>query len=425
MKEDDKYTCPICDWRVKIPRDAARPKLEELQDWQAEILGLPFQPDEEECLNRIIHTAQAFRDFVRPYINPLMTTQEEVPTQRFYLRKIEGAEILLAWETNFFRQELHRWAPVASMPPPVLEHSHSTRKPRPTKQQKLMAQLGIDNPENLPQSLRTKHHTSYSRKSSASHSRATPALQATPLTLASNSAASGGGGGGSGGAGLGSNHHSFVREHHHHPPPFSYEGNFSLHSPPGGGGGGGGGHVSPHFPVNDFISSHDERGPPPPPTLDVTLGGSTLDPALFNGSALRREGSDHAGTSDTNAYGGAQGADDGDGGGGDVGEGNNSSANVDSIFADLINHDDAEAGETSQVEDDGGMIMTTTTMTTTATTATTTATGTAAGVEVGVGTETSTAASKDSRVEAMVEVERSDDEDQKVELEIDLYMPSD
>ncbi|KAF2841241.1 PLU-1-domain-containing protein [Patellaria atrata CBS 101060] len=158
VKEDDKYTCPICDYRVKIPRDAARPKLEDLQLWQDEIPGLPFQPEEEETLSNIIDHAQTFRDFMKTVIkdDPLLSTPDDLTTQRFYLRKIEGADILLAFETNFFRQELHKWAPVAPEPPPKLEVSLSTRKPRPTKVQKLMAQLGVQNPEDLPPHLRTK-----------------------------------------------------------------------------------------------------------------------------------------------------------------------------------------------------------------------------------------------------------------------------
>ncbi len=108
---------------------------------------------------------------MRPYINPVVTTPEEVTTQRFYLRKIEGAEVLLADETNFFRQELHKWAPVAPEPPPVLENSFSTRKPRPTKQQKIMTQLGIEDPEALPPHLRTRPHSfAKTRKSSDTHS---------------------------------------------------------------------------------------------------------------------------------------------------------------------------------------------------------------------------------------------------------------
>ncbi|OJD14954.1 hypothetical protein AJ78_04737 [Emergomyces pasteurianus Ep9510] len=187
VKEFDSYTCPICDWRVKIPRDAARPKLEELLDWQAEIPDLPFQPEEEQILESIIDQATSFRDFVRPLVNSAACmTAEEVPTQIFYLRKMEGAEVLLAFETNYFRQEIHKWSPVAPEPPPILEVSLSTRKPRPTKQQKMMAQLGVEKPEDLPLHLRTKQHTfSSKRKSTDSHSSGRPQLLQPAPTLRS------------------------------------------------------------------------------------------------------------------------------------------------------------------------------------------------------------------------------------------------
>ncbi|KAK6339375.1 hypothetical protein TWF718_008795 [Orbilia javanica] len=159
VKEEDKYTCPICDHRVKIPRDAARPKLEDLQVWESEIMELPFQPEEQACLSRIISVSQKFRDHLHPFCqNAFGLTSAEVPTMRFYLRKIEGAEVLLAQEHNFLRAELHRWMPIAPDPPPILSASLSTRKPRPTKQQKLMMSLGIENPEELPVQLRTKAH---------------------------------------------------------------------------------------------------------------------------------------------------------------------------------------------------------------------------------------------------------------------------
>ena len=167
---------------MKIPRDAARPKLEDLLDWQAEIPDLPFQPEEEQILESIIDQASTFREFMRSFTNPACMTAEEVPTQVFYLRKIEGAEVLLAYETNYFRQEIHKWAPVAPEPPPILEQSLSTRKPRPTKQQKMMAQLGVEKPEDLPLHLRTKQHTfTNKRKSTDSHGGRPPPLQPAPL----------------------------------------------------------------------------------------------------------------------------------------------------------------------------------------------------------------------------------------------------
>ena len=110
VKKDDKYTCPICDYRHKIPRDAARPELKDLQIWQDKIPTLPFQPEEEETLDSIIDHSTKFREYIAQYINPNLLSSEKLITQRFYLRKLEGAEILLSDETNFFRQELHKWA---------------------------------------------------------------------------------------------------------------------------------------------------------------------------------------------------------------------------------------------------------------------------------------------------------------------------
>jgi [histone H3]-trimethyl-L-lysine4 demethylase len=152
------FTCPICDWRVKIPRDAARPKLEELQAWQGELTDLPFQPEEEGLLARIVEKAQKFRDFLSAYTNgnQLCRTIEAMPEMLFYLRKIEGAEVLLTNETNVFRQELHKWQKIAPEAPPILNASYSTRKPRPTKQQKMMKEHGVEKPEDLPPHARTK-----------------------------------------------------------------------------------------------------------------------------------------------------------------------------------------------------------------------------------------------------------------------------
>lgn len=156
VKGSETFTCPICDWRVKIPRDAARPKLEDLQQWADELATLPFQPDEEDILERIVDKAQTFREFLQQYINgnQICRTSEEMPTILFYLRKIEGAEVLLAYETNIFRQDVHKWQPIAPEPPPILEQSLSTRKPRPTKQQKMMKELGVQKIEDLPPHMR-------------------------------------------------------------------------------------------------------------------------------------------------------------------------------------------------------------------------------------------------------------------------------
>lgn len=184
VKGTESFTCPICDWRVKIPRDAARPKVEDLQQWADEIPSLPFQPGEEEILDRIIDQAQTFRDFLQQFINghQICRTSEEMPTILFYLRKLEGADVLLAYETNIFRQDVHRWQPIAPNPPPILEQSLSTRKPRPTKQQKMMKEMGVEKVEDLPPHMRKLQ--SYKRKSTDPHpDQPSPSMiQSAPLT---------------------------------------------------------------------------------------------------------------------------------------------------------------------------------------------------------------------------------------------------
>ena len=137
-------------------------------------------------MDSIVGKALAFRDFLHGFTNAACTTTEEIPTLIFYLRKIEGAEVLLAYETNFFRQEIHKWAPVAPEPPPILEQSLSTRKPRPTKQQKILAQFGVDRPEDLPEHLRAKHMALAKRKSVDAQASRPTSLQPAPASSSNN-----------------------------------------------------------------------------------------------------------------------------------------------------------------------------------------------------------------------------------------------
>lgn len=366
VKEDDGYTCPVCDWRTRIPRDAARPKLEELQDWHAELETLPFQPEEEDTLVGIIDTAQAFRDYIRPFCNQVGLSSDEITTLRFYLRKVEGADILLAFETNFLRQELHKWVPIAPQPPPVIQSSGSTRKPRPTKQQKLMASLGITNPDDLPPQYKMKlqkrkasetslskparlepaapspgstHNTSVMQNSTPTpHMRpglhqqhsghSTPAFSYPP----SGPTPSG----------------PIVSTPYRDSPLFAHSSSFTAHSTPQP--------VQPHGPlsrptpsfeqstprfepatVNPAQFSHDPHAfpqhtsPPPPPSFGAS--SLNLDPALFgssNGGLIFDKRSGSVENSPTFVH---------DQGNVNFGSSTNSNQ-LDSMFADMVHNDD-------------------------------------------------------------------------------------
>jgi histone demethylase JARID1 len=166
---------------MKIPRDASRPKLEDLVSLVDEIATLPFQPEEEDLLRQIIDNAQGFRDHIARFCNNIISTEAEVETQRFYLRKIEGAEVLLAYETNYFRQELHKWCPVAPEAPPILEVSLSTRKPRPTKLQKMLQEYGVENPDDLPDHAKGKANSLRRKAANAEAAAAAAQTSGSPI----------------------------------------------------------------------------------------------------------------------------------------------------------------------------------------------------------------------------------------------------
>lgn len=109
----------------------------------------------------MVETALQFRQHLQPFVHSVGFTSAEVPIMRFYLRKLEGAEVLLADECNFFRAELHKWIPIAPEPPTPIEASLHTRKARLTKVQKIMQEMGITNLEDLPPEIR-QHHRSLS-----------------------------------------------------------------------------------------------------------------------------------------------------------------------------------------------------------------------------------------------------------------------
>ncbi|WBW71133.1 histone demethylase (H3-trimethyl-K4 specific), Lid2 complex subunit Lid2 [Schizosaccharomyces osmophilus] len=137
LRQDEKFTCPVCDYRVEIPRLSNRPRLEDLQSLLRDVVLLPFKPKETDILENVVDLGTRFRQELQAFAhNPFSLTMAEVLLARFYLRKMEGAEILLADETNLFRQKLHECVPIAPTPPPVIGESKSTRKPRPTKRQR-------------------------------------------------------------------------------------------------------------------------------------------------------------------------------------------------------------------------------------------------------------------------------------------------
>lgn len=129
--QNDAWECPICDWRKEIPRSATRPSLAELKEWAAASPNLTFRPDELAVIDKIIKDAETWAASIQPLLHG-----EQMPPLnkcRFYLRKLEGAEVFLPDEYNYFRRSAHALAPLSSTPPPLVAESKVARKSKPKK----------------------------------------------------------------------------------------------------------------------------------------------------------------------------------------------------------------------------------------------------------------------------------------------------
>ncbi|OLL26344.1 Lid2 complex component lid2 [Neolecta irregularis DAH-3] len=156
LKDEEHYTCAVCDYRVTIPRQADRPRLDDLQILLEDAYLLPFVPEELAILERVVDRALIFKGVIEPILNSPFLTSAELPMLRFYLRKLEGSEVLFLEETNFLRRKVHDLNPIAPAPPPVIGQSKSTRKPRPSKRQKELMAEGLTLVEAQTQERREK-----------------------------------------------------------------------------------------------------------------------------------------------------------------------------------------------------------------------------------------------------------------------------
>jgi hypothetical protein len=129
--QNEGWDCPICDWRKEIPRTSTRPSLTELREWVTAAETLPFCPDELPIVRKNIALAETWVASIEPIV------QKKDPCSlskcRFYLRKIEGAEVFLPFQYNFFRQTAHALAPLTSTPPPLVAESRVVKKSRSKK----------------------------------------------------------------------------------------------------------------------------------------------------------------------------------------------------------------------------------------------------------------------------------------------------
>ena len=146
--QNEGWDCPICDWRKEPPRSSTRPGLNELKDWANSAETLQFLPEELPIVNKIITLAETWVNSIQPILRGVET--QSIDDCRFYLRKIEGAEIFLPNEYNFFRRAAHTLAPVTSTPPPMIVQSKAIKRPRPKKPKQEISELAQQRDTQVP-----------------------------------------------------------------------------------------------------------------------------------------------------------------------------------------------------------------------------------------------------------------------------------
>ncbi|KAA8910368.1 hypothetical protein TRICI_004166 [Trichomonascus ciferrii] len=155
------FTCPICDWRLNIPRDGLRPKLKELDEWVKQAKTLPFCPEEFPVLEHMVKQGKEFKKYIRSHIDLNAPSTLPVGDLKFYLCKLTGGELLFLEEINYLRSEIHRLDHVASdPPPPILDISLPATK-RATPQPQLPQPPSQQFQPQTEQHHQQNHHNPY------------------------------------------------------------------------------------------------------------------------------------------------------------------------------------------------------------------------------------------------------------------------
>lgn len=132
------FTCPICDWRLSIPRDGLRPKLKELDEWVKQAKVLPFCPEEFPVLEHMVKQGKEFKKYIKSHIDINSPSTLPVDDLKFYLCKLTGGELLFLEEINYLRSEIHRLDHVATEPPPPILDTSLPAAKRTTPQPQLL-----------------------------------------------------------------------------------------------------------------------------------------------------------------------------------------------------------------------------------------------------------------------------------------------
>ncbi|ORZ33154.1 PLU-1-like protein-domain-containing protein [Catenaria anguillulae PL171] len=104
------YVCPVCDLSQAVPRRTViTPPVEMVEEVVREAYQLPFRPPEISTLELIYNSVNGLRTAVQQFLAKNMFHRSDVPVIKFYLRKVEGCDVIIP-EVSQLRDLVERYA---------------------------------------------------------------------------------------------------------------------------------------------------------------------------------------------------------------------------------------------------------------------------------------------------------------------------
>lgn len=125
-KSQEEFICHICDSHVPTTWKDYRPSLADIEDIFQQSHWLPLQSPEVVLLQHVIQKTCEFKEWVETHVIKNVTVENSTLTHeeaRFYLRKLEGVEVVIPELVDYFRNVVWNKDPVGDIKPVTAEET--------------------------------------------------------------------------------------------------------------------------------------------------------------------------------------------------------------------------------------------------------------------------------------------------------------
>ncbi|KAH3680329.1 hypothetical protein WICMUC_000396 [Wickerhamomyces mucosus] len=135
MKGVDKYICPICDYRITVPKEYNTPSLEDMENMTFEGSTLVIAPDDFEIVRKIYEATLQYKKFLETTVlsaDGNLIQDLTLNELKFYVRKLEGSSVLINDHYNRLRYLIWERDPFCDTAPPIVDSGTKTKAKKKT-----------------------------------------------------------------------------------------------------------------------------------------------------------------------------------------------------------------------------------------------------------------------------------------------------